>query len=124
LRRLAGNEPHLGERIDVISIDAVGGRLYKAHIGRAQVASRDTVAEAMRNASAAEAGHRFTLHFLLTEWDHVVDAWRLADWEAYRDVARLGRMSARPSVALPSARCTWRRGSNSGPSSSWRATTK
>jgi superfamily I DNA/RNA helicase len=29
--------------------------------------------------------------FLLGEWREVVDAWQLRDWEAYRDVARLGR---------------------------------
>ena len=31
------------------------------------------------------------MHFLLTEWEHVVDAWQLKTWEEYRDVARLGR---------------------------------
>jgi len=36
-------------------------------------------------------GHKFSLPFLLTEWEQVVDAWQLESWEAYRDVARLGR---------------------------------
>lgn len=27
----------------------------------------------------------------MTEWEQVVDAWQLETWEAYRDVARLGR---------------------------------
>ena len=34
---------------------------------------------------------KFGLHFLLTEWEQAVDAWQLENWEAYRDVARLGR---------------------------------
>jgi len=33
----------------------------------------------------------FAPRFLLTEWEQVVDAWQLDSWEAYRDVARLGR---------------------------------
>jgi len=36
-------------------------------------------------------GHKFSLPFLLTEWDQVVDAWQLETWDKYRDVARLGR---------------------------------
>src|SRR5262249_24107047 len=34
--------------------------------------------------------------FLLTEWEQVVDAWQLETWEAYRDVARLGRKTRLP----------------------------
>lgn len=98
LRRLIGSQPHLGERIDVASIDDVGKRLYTALVGHAHVASRDVVTEMMRAASSLEPDHRFTLHFLLTEWDHVVDAWQLADWEGYRDVVRLGRKTRLPEA--------------------------
>src|SRR5207249_11731740 len=34
---------------------------------------------------------RFSARFLFGEWCEVVDAWQLASWEDYRDVARLGR---------------------------------
>ncbi len=43
-------------------------------------------------------GNKFSLHFLLTEWDQVVDAWQLESWEAYRDVARLGRKTRLPEA--------------------------
>ena len=43
-------------------------------------------------------GHKFSLHFLLTEWEQVVDAWQLENWEAYRDVARLGRKTRLPEA--------------------------
>ena len=33
----------------------------------------------------------FTPRFLLSEWRHVVDAWQIADVEAYAKVPRLGR---------------------------------
>ena len=36
-------------------------------------------------------GHKFSLQFLITEWEQVVDAWQLESWESYRDVTRLGR---------------------------------
>jgi superfamily I DNA/RNA helicase len=35
---------------------------------------------------------------LLTEWEQVVDAWQLRTWEAYRDVARLGRKTRLPEA--------------------------
>ena len=98
LRRLLGNEPRLGERIDVQSLDAVGLRLYKAHVGPATIVGRETLRELMQEASSAVEGHRFTMHFLLTEWEQIVDAWQLDSWEAYRDVARLGRKTRLPEA--------------------------
>src|SRR5271166_5586947 len=98
LKRLLSSEPRLAERIDVHSINAIGLRLYKAHVGGATIASRETVRELMREAANAVSGHKFGQHFLLTEWEQVVDAWQLGDWEAYRDVARLGRKTRLPEV--------------------------
>ncbi len=91
LNRLVGNEPRLAERIDIYSVNALGLRLYKAHSGLVKLASREDLRELLRTASEAVGGHKFSLHFLLTEWEQVVDAWQLENWEAYRDVARLGR---------------------------------
>ncbi len=96
LKRLIGGEPRLGERIDVHSLNAIGLRLYKAHIGQAALAGREVIRELMRDAARAVNGHKFSLHFLLTEWEQVVDAWQLATWESYRDVARLGRKTRLP----------------------------
>jgi AAA domain len=91
LRRLLGNEPRLAERIDVHLLNAIGLRLYKAHVGQATIAGREIVRELLQEAANAVQGHKFALHFLVTEWEQVVDAWQLDSWEAYRDVARLGR---------------------------------
>ena len=98
LKRLLGSEPRLAERIDVHSLDAIGLRLYKAHCGPARLASRDVILELLRAAAGAVPGHKFSLHFLFTEWDQVVDAWQLENWEAYRDVARLGRKTRLPEA--------------------------
>ena len=96
LKRLLGNEPRLGERIDVCSLGAIGMRLYKAHGGRATIANREIVREIVKEAGDAVGGHRFSLHFLLTEWEQVVDAWQLENWDAYREVVRLGRKTRLP----------------------------
>jgi hypothetical protein len=98
LKRLLGHEPRLAERVDVHSLNAIGLRLYKAHIGQAMIASREVIGELLRQASAAIGGHKFSAYFLLTEWEHVVDAWQLANWEAYRDVMRLGRKTRLPEA--------------------------
>src|SRR5574337_1227980 len=98
LRRLIGNEPRLGERIDVHSLNALGLRLYRSLVGPVKSASRSDVRELLREASKAVAGHKFSLYFLLTEWEQVVDAWQLENWEAYRDVTRLGRKTRLPEA--------------------------
>ncbi len=98
LKRLVGSEPRLAERIDVHSLNAIGLRLYKSHRGPVSLASREAVRELIGEASKAVAGHKFSLHFLLTEWEQVVDAWQLETWESYRDVARLGRKTRLPEA--------------------------
>jgi hypothetical protein len=98
LKRLVGSEPRLAERIDVHSLNALGLRLYKSHCGPVNLASREAVRELLGEASKAVGGHKFSLHFLLTEWQQVVDAWQLETWESYRDVARLGRKTRLPEA--------------------------
>lgn len=98
LKRLLGNEPRLAERIDVHALDAVASRLYKAHAAEAKIASREEQRELIKEASESVRGHKFSLYFLLTEWEQVVDAWQLGTWEAYRDVSRLGRKTRLPEA--------------------------
>jgi mRNA-degrading endonuclease RelE of RelBE toxin-antitoxin system len=104
LKRLLGGEPRLAERIDVHSLNAVGLRFYKTHVGQATIASRDVLRKSIREAADTVADHKFSLHFLLTEWEQVADAWQLEKWEAYRDVARLGRKTRLPE---PQRKVLW-----------------
>lgn len=96
LNRLLGSEPRLAERIDVHSLNAIGQRLYQMLRGKVALVGRDMLRELLRDAAAAVGGHKFTLHFLLTEWEQIVDAWQLESWEQYRDVSRLGRKTRLP----------------------------
>lgn len=96
LKRLLGSEPRLAERIDVASLNAIGQRLTKAQRGPVTLASRAAVRQAISEAAKAVSGHKFSLHFLVTEWEQIVDAWQLASWDEYRDVTRLGRKTRLP----------------------------
>ncbi len=98
LRRLLGNEPRLSERIDVHSIDSIGLRLYKSQIGTVTIATRDDIRRLVDKVANSLPGHKFGLHFLLTEWEQVVDAWQIDDWDSYRDVVRLGRKTRLPEA--------------------------
>src|SRR5207249_5202651 len=96
LRRLIHNEPRLGERIDVWPFEAIARRLFKAHRGHPRIVSRDKIREIVEYAASKVPGHKFSLRFILSEWEDVVDAWQLESWEAYRDVRRLGRKTRLP----------------------------
>jgi superfamily I DNA/RNA helicase/mRNA-degrading endonuclease RelE of RelBE toxin-antitoxin system len=91
LRLLISSEPRLGERIEVHSMNAIGRRLFELNIGKPRIASPATVRKLMAEAASAVEGNKFSLQFLMTEWEQVVDGWQLDTWEEYRDVARLGR---------------------------------
>jgi mRNA-degrading endonuclease RelE of RelBE toxin-antitoxin system len=96
VRRLIGNEPLLGERIEIHSLDSIGRRLYELNVGRIALATKDALKGALSNAAARANDGKFSPQFLLSEWQEVVDAWQLDSWESYRDVVRLGRKTRLP----------------------------
>lgn len=97
LRRLISNEPSLAERLEVHAMNAIGERLYERQFGRPRIAGQEMIRERLTQA-AESAEVNFGGSFLLAEWEDVVDAWQLADWEAYRDVKRLGRKTRLPEA--------------------------
>ena len=98
LRRLIGNEPKLGDRIDVYSINSLGIRLAKMYGIQTSIASESDIKACIQDASNQIATHKFTQHFLYSEWEQIVDAWQLTTWESYRDVTRLGRKTRLPET--------------------------
>jgi mRNA-degrading endonuclease RelE of RelBE toxin-antitoxin system len=114
LRRLISNQPRLAERLDVYAMNAIGKRLYEQHFGPLKLASGDRIKQVMTEAIAIHTDQKFSLRFLLAEWEDLVDAWQLHNWEAYRDVKRLGRKTRLPeqqraalwSIAAVRARLT------------------
>jgi len=91
LKRLIGNQPRLAERLEVHSMGALARRLYEANFGMPKLVGDDEARHLVVSFAGQTPGHKFTPAFLWTEWRQVVDAWQLTTWEAYRDVARLGR---------------------------------
>jgi hypothetical protein len=91
IARLIGEEPGLADRITVAPVGGVARALYGARHGEVKLASPDTVADVLNDAMAAIDGANFSRVFIRAEWENVFDAWQITDWEAYRDVPRLGR---------------------------------
>jgi mRNA-degrading endonuclease RelE of RelBE toxin-antitoxin system len=96
LRRLIGNEPLLGERIEVHSLDSLGRRLYELNVGHIALVTKDRLKGLLRDAAIRARDGKFSPQFLFSEWQDVVDAWQLDSWESYRDIARLGRKTRLP----------------------------
>ena len=88
---LGPGDPAL-RRITVAPYRSVADELYQLAFGRrAMAASDEQVADAVAKAAEATGAKGFTPRFLSSEWRHVVDAWQIADMEAYAKVPRLGR---------------------------------
>ena len=96
LRRLICNQPQLAERIEVYAINTIGLRLYEANQGKIRIASDSEINDLLLASSYEIGEHPFSFNFIKTEWEQVVDAWQLTNWEDYRDVLRLGRKTRLP----------------------------
>ena len=91
LSRLIVGESELSERPAINTIDLVAAELYEQAFGPPKMADTEVVRQMILEASESGPAHRFSDRFLEAEWYDVVDAWQIDSWEAYRDVARLGR---------------------------------
>jgi mRNA-degrading endonuclease RelE of RelBE toxin-antitoxin system len=96
LRRLIHKQPRLADQIEIYDLKAIGERLYGINIRKAQLASKETIAELIETAADQVEEHKFSQRFLVTEWEKVVDAWQLETWEDYKNVLRLGRKTRLP----------------------------
>jgi hypothetical protein len=58
-------------------------------IAKPDPTSADTVSNFLQEASQAVGDYKFSLRFLTTQWEQVVDGWQLNTWEDYWEVNRL-----------------------------------
>ena len=94
LRALAGAAPGVVPRVTVAPFRTVADELHQLAFGRRAVPTSDEqVRDAVTKAAEAAGNTGYPLRFLLSEWRHVVDAWGIADVDAYSRVPRLGRKS-------------------------------
>lgn len=96
LHRLIQNQPRLADQIEVYAMNAISERLYRMNIDKVKIISKELIRDLIVK-SAEEIGDKsFSINFLISEWEYVVDAWQLNSWAAYRDVRRLGRKTKLP----------------------------
>lgn len=99
LNWLLRSTPRIGDQIELRSLKEYALSLYRTRLGkRPAIVSEDDLAKIIKTASDAAMPHRFSVHFVSSEWHEIVDAFRLKSWEAYRDVPRLGRKTRLPEA--------------------------
>lgn len=91
LRVLVQDTPELLSRINVQPLSALAHDIYTSAFGQPNLAPLSLIQSLLKEAASQETEHKFSMPFLMAEWQEVVDPWQLEAWEAYRDVARLGR---------------------------------
>ena len=92
LKLLIGGEPRLAERIQVESLERVAEKLYATHFGKPSIASAAEIAKRISQSAAQSADEaEFSQAFLLGEWNDVIDARQITEWEEYKEAPRIGR---------------------------------
>ncbi len=104
LNRLIADQPFLAERIDVLAMGQLGERIYGAQIGKPNLIPDPDLDQLLIDHAPGEISSRYGERFTIEEFREIVDAFHLSDWEAYRDVRRLGRKSR---LAEPKRRLLW-----------------
>ena len=92
LKLLIGGEPRLAERIEVDSLERVAEKLYATHFEKPSIALSDEIAERISQcATQSTDDAEFSQAFLLGEWNDVIDARQITEWEEYKEAPRIGR---------------------------------
>lgn len=89
---LATDRPGFLERVTIASFERTAHELYALTTGREpHVADQATMRAAVLKAAADHQESEFSPQFLVSEWENVIDAWRIDSEEAYAAVPRMGR---------------------------------
>ncbi len=92
LRILTGEDKSIVPRVTVLPFKGVAHELFTLAFGyHPRAATEDQIRGALKAAAAEASLTGFTPRFLASEWLNVVDAWQLANLDAYQEVPRLGR---------------------------------
>lgn len=92
LKILTGGDNALVPRVTILPFRGVASDLFTlAFAFHPKAASDEQVRGALKSASQELGVTDFTLRFLVSEWLNIVDAWQLADLNAYQTAPRLGR---------------------------------
>ncbi|RWN61238.1 3'-5' exonuclease [Mesorhizobium sp.] len=89
---LSSGRDDLEGRVTVASFRRIAEELFGLTTGRkAHIADRDAVRGLIDKAASEAAVTGFSPRFLVSEWENVIDAWRIDSADAYAEVPRMGR---------------------------------
>lgn len=91
LKVLAAEQGPVSGRITVTPFHGVAEQLYELAHGRRPHIASEVLIRGILERAAKERSVSESMRFLLSEWSNVIDAWQLADEDAYGKVSRLGR---------------------------------
>ena len=92
LRMLTGSNGPNGSNVTILPFEGVAYDLFTLAFGQTpRAASKEQMKAALEAAAKELELTGFTIRFLVSEWNNVVDAWQIDTLDAYRDVPRLGR---------------------------------
>mgnify|MGYP000147384507 CR=1 FL=1 len=94
--KLLSSKPRLGDQIEVSSISSFGNKLYRYAFKEPEIVDSDELYNIIASVNPKDREHRFSTHFLINEWEQIVDAWQLTTWDEYQNVIRLGRKTRLP----------------------------
>ncbi len=89
---LSGGRDDVESRVTVASFRRIAEELHALTTGRkAHIADRAAVRGMTEKAAIDSGVQGFSQRFLTSEWENVIDAWRIDSAEAYANVPRMGR---------------------------------
>lgn len=92
LRLLMGDHIDYSDRVSINSFLDIAKELFTLATGRTpHLADQAMVRELLLKVAKELEINDFSQQFLFSEWEHVIDAWRIASLEAYSRVPRMGR---------------------------------
>ena len=92
LAMLTGKSAKEGASVSILPFKGVAYDLFTLAFGHTpRAASREQIAAVLERAKEDLSQDEFSIRFLVSEWNTVVDAWQIDSLDAYRHVPRLGR---------------------------------
>lgn len=87
---LIDGEPRLAERLEVKAMESVARSLYKTHYGQPKILPSNEISDKFTSSmNLNESG--FSLPFVLSEWNDVIDARQISSRAEYKEAPRIGR---------------------------------
>ena len=94
LQMLTGGDGIVRSNVTILPFEGVANDLYTLAFGHTpRAASKEQLKAALEAVVKEQKLTSFTIRFLVSEWNNVVDAWQIGTLEDYRNVPRLGRKS-------------------------------